>query len=345
MKQTILGLILAILIAPAVTAYADNNPEQPRNYQIKYPDQVNSLLMNVEPNNMWSNLGVLTAFPDRHMDSDTGRAAAMFIKDQLDQMIKQYGRTDAEVIVVPTIDDYSNVCANQLCNATLKQPSIMLKIGASSRPAVVFSAHMDTKDSRYSPPQFKPGAEDNASGTVVLMEAARTILSSKYQFKKPIYFIWDAGEENGEIGLKDIIYHYFQKGNLPIYAVLNYDETGFSYNNDPSIIVQKNLDGQREEPFFLVDSKLTDFLATLITQYLNVPVAYTNFYFGTDLSDWTSNGYKVAQASDGYDAYYNVFPFHTHNSDDTMNNLSLPRLTQFAKLAVAFGVELAELAY
>ena len=69
--------------------------------------------------------------------------------------------------------------------------------GNSDEPGVVVGAHMDTLSSAVS---IKPGADDDGSGSVTVLETARSLLSSGMHFKKPLYLIWYSAEELGLIG-------------------------------------------------------------------------------------------------------------------------------------------------
>jgi Peptidase family M28 len=87
----------------------------------------------------------------------------------------------------------------------------------------ILSAHMDTE-------KKSPGADDNGSGVVGMMEAVRIL--SKYQFKKSIKFIGFDGEEVGHVGSKIYINHRGIKDYEKIEGVINYDMIGY-YSTKP----------------------------------------------------------------------------------------------------------------
>ena len=70
-----------------------------------------------------------------------------------------------------------------------------------------------------------PGADDNASGTAVMVEAARLLVSRKEKFKRSVLCIAFTGEERGLIGSR----HYVQHPYWPLdqcIAMINLDMVG-----------------------------------------------------------------------------------------------------------------------
>lgn len=62
-------------------------------------------------------------------------------------------------------------------------------------------------------------------------------------------------------------------------------------------------------------------------------------YACSDHASWTNGGFAATIPAEA--AYENTNP-DLHTSQDTMDNLSLDHMTDYAKLAVAAAVELAE---
>lgn len=79
-----------------------------------------------------------------------------------------------------------------------------------------------------------PGADDNASGTAIVLEAARIL--SNYSVKSSIiYALWDM-EENGLQGSKSYA-DYVNSLNMNIEGVINIDMVAWDEDNDGKIIV------------------------------------------------------------------------------------------------------------
>lgn len=62
-------------------------------------------------------------------------------------------------------------------------------------------------------------------------------------------------------------------------------------------------------------------------------------YACSDHATWYQNGYNSAIA---FETEMNKYDPYIHTPNDTMSQVSLSHMTDFAKLSVAFAVELAE---
>jgi leucyl aminopeptidase len=249
-------------------------------YEIKYPMQIKKIFNQIQPEIMWNQLRLLTKFPDRSVFHKSGIEAAQWITQQAESLASNHA--DVQVYTVKTKG--TDIVGTEF---DYQQPSIILKIGTSNEPAIVIGAHFDTvacsdescmKDGPF------PGADDNGSGTVALLEAARAILSSNYHFKKPIYFIWYAGEEVGQLGSQAVV-NEFRKNQILVDAVLQLDMIGWEYKNDPTMWLHSDKWN---------DTGLNQFAEKLITFYINRPVKYTSYGIGgSNDFIWSYSGYKA----------------------------------------------------
>lgn len=282
-------------------------------YGIQYEEQVNTALKLINPQNIWTNLTTLSSFPDRYLDSDNGVKAVAWIKQQVEQMAQETGHTD-------------DVSVYYVASGSYKQPSVIAKLGKSDEAGIVIGGHIDTLSGRLGP---KPGADDDGSGSATVLEVARTIFSSGLHFKKPIYFIWYAGEERGLVGSGYVVKDFKNK-NRPVDAVLQFDMTGYAYKNDPTMWLVKDY----------TDNNLTAYLATLINTYVKQPVQYTQCgYACSDHASWEKEGYPAAFP---FEAKFGQYDPYIHTGQDKMDILSLTHITDYTKLGTAFAIELAE---
>jgi leucyl aminopeptidase len=281
-------------------------------YAIHFENKVNTLLDQLNPQEMVTNLTTLTAFHDRDAASNNGLKAAEWVKQQVDKMAKQYHRKDVTISVITTDGPYV-------------QPSVVVKLGNSTNPGIVLGAHLDTVSGEQ---ENKPGADDDGTGVVTVLEVARTLLASGAQFKKPIYFIWYAAEEPGLCGSESVVTSFINQGIRPE-AVLQLDMTGFHEPGDESIWLVDDY----------VDTKLTAYLAELTKTYVKKSVNHTSCGYGcSDHASWFLQGIPAAhpfEAPVGKDNPY------VHTANDTMALLSWDHITDFAKLSLSFAVELA----
>ena len=297
-----------------LTKYASSPaPLKANSYNIKYETEVHQLLKQMNPQNLWTRLQALSSYPDRYSRSDNGVKVANEIKAEVETLAKNNGRTDVTVYLVPT--------GNYL------QPSVVAKIGSSTEAGVVIGAHMDTLSKSVL--ENKPGADDDGSGTVTVLEVARTLLGSDMHFKKPIYLIWYAAEEMGLVGSQYVVAD-FKKNNIPVSEVMQLDMTGYAHQNSPTMWLMDDN----------VNKELTGFLETLINTYVKQPIGHSKCgYACSDHATWTQNGYAAAIPFESSMQTYNP---SIHTSRDTIEKLSLDHMTHFTSLAIAFAVELAE---
>lgn len=292
-----------------------HNLKNKSSYQIRYQSQVNQLLSQLNPQAMWGNLTTLTNFPDRYSRGDNGVKAAEWFKATMEKLANDTGHHD-------------DVTAYYIQTPGYKQPSVVVQFGHlnENKSGVVIGAHMDTMSSAW---EKKPGADDDGSGSVVVLEAARTLLSSGMQFQQPIYFVWYAAEEQGLVGSQKVVKE-FKKLNIPVKAVMHFDCTGYAYHNESTMWVMDDYTNQ----------DLTTYMTQLISTYVKKPVKHSRCgYACSDHASWTQAGYPATIPAEA--AYEHSNPY-MHSSNDTMEKLSLEHMTDYAKLAVATAVELAE---
>lgn len=278
-------------------------------YEIRHQDEVNQLLKEVVPDNIWQTLNSMTSFHNRSATKETGVQTAQWLKSKFEEMAIANGRNDTAAFFVNT--------------GWYKQPSLVTVIGKDIKaPAVVIGAHMDTLDG------FMPGAGDDGSGSASIMEMARVLLSSKTNFKRPVYVIWYAAEERGLVGSQYVVKH-FREHNIPVKAVVQFDMTGYRVDaKDPTMWIYTDY----------TNKKLNQFISQLINTYVHVPVDYSRCGYGcSDHASWTEDGIPAAFPCESNFEDHNPY---IHSSSDTMDLLSLDHMTNFTKLAVAFAVEL-----
>ncbi len=92
---------------------------------------------------------------------------------------------------------------------------------------VLMVAHLDSTSDQET--TLAPGADDNASGSAGLMEAAA--IFRYYNFKRTIHLVWFSGEEQSRQGSEHFVTDYAEW--IPdIKAVINLDMFAFDWDND-----------------------------------------------------------------------------------------------------------------
>jgi len=112
------------------------------------------------------------------------------------------------------------MAVTQFPRQPFNQPSVIARIPGSSSDLVIMGAHYDSKgggaDARA------PGAVDNASGVVALLEALRILAGAGFKPKDTIEFHFYAGEEGGMLGLADVFAKYKADAKT-VLAMVNQD--------------------------------------------------------------------------------------------------------------------------
>lgn len=279
-------------------------------YSIQNQPLVNATLTGLDSEFIWKTLTTLSDFYNRSATKPTGVEAANWIKSEFERMASAAGRNDTATWFVQT--------------GSYVQPSVVTVIGKDiDAPAVVIGAHMDTLDGR------KPGAGDDGSGSSSVMEVARVLLGMNTTFKRPVYIIWYAAEERGLVGSTYVV-RDFKKKAIPVRAAIQFDMTGFRNDqNDRTMWVYRDH----------TDRALSDFVAQLIKTYIQVPVDYSKCGYGcSDHASWDDAGVPAAFPCET--SFDEVNP-NIHTSNDLKEYLNLDHMSNFARLGVAFAIELA----
>ncbi|KAJ9144189.1 Peptide hydrolase [Pleurostoma richardsiae] len=112
------------------------------------------------------------------------------------------------------------------------QETIIATYPGESPALVVVGAHYDS--TTVSPSGRAPGADDNGSGVVVILEALRVLAKYGFKPKNTLEFHFYAGEEGGELGSFDLWSRYNEEGKSVV-AFVNQDMAGYSPSHAVSV--------------------------------------------------------------------------------------------------------------
>lgn len=303
----------------SVLSFSDRRPS--------HTDEVNRLMTELSAQGLHDDVKVLSSFKNRYYKSESGVAAAEWIKNRF--LALAAGRTDITVELFK--------------HDSFPQPSVIAKIkgtGLHANERVILGAHEDSINRRTEEPRTTaraPGADDDASGVSTLLETFRVLAQSGFQPDRTIEFITYAGEEVGLLGSQQLANQYREEG-ISIAAVLQLDMTFFPGTHHTINLISDH-----------VDHSLTRFVETLIDSYIKVPWTEGGCgYACSDHASWDREGYSAA------------FPFESqmkelnpriHTENDSLDSSSLDSYPldnyldekfglNFAKLAVAFALEI-----
>ncbi|KAF4610883.1 hypothetical protein D9613_006964 [Agrocybe pediades] len=280
---------------------------------------VKPILSTVSTSNMQTNLNSLTAFNNRYYKASTGASASTWIRDKAASYASTYGRSDV------TVSLYSH---------SFVQSSIIAKIpGTNPSGAVtILGAHMDSINLNSPTSGRAPGADDDGTGTVNLLEAFRALLASGFRPSTPVEFHWYAAEEAGLLGSQAIAASYKSSG-VNVKAFMELDMSGY-FKPGTTEVMALQAD--------YINADLNTFLKALITAYSRIPWAMDKAcgYACSDHASWYKNGFPSAFP---YEAVTGNDNPNVHTSSDTtsVNGFSWAHSLEFAKIAVAFAYELA----
>jgi leucyl aminopeptidase len=182
-----------------------------------------------------------------------------------------------------------------------------------------------------------PGADDDGSGTVTILEVFRALLGSEAvvagEATNTIEFHWYSAEEGGLLGSQAIFQEYEKQGR-DVKAMLQQDMTGY---------VQKTLDAGEPESVGVimdyVDPGLTGFIKIVVEEYCDIPWVETKCgYACSDHASASRAGYASAFVIESAFEYSDP---HIHSTEDKIEHLSFNHMYQHARLTVGFTFELA----
>ena len=196
----------------------------------------------------------------------------------------------------------------------------------------VIVAHYDSYNQDVHPMRAAPGANDNASGTSALLEAAR--IARKYAFHVELKFVAVSGEELGMYGSNHYARQALKEGR-PIIGVVNGDMIGYPISPDTTRLVIST---------YLTPNRLID-SALAANQRYGLGLTLVPLVDSTGASDFgpfAIMGYDALDIAEGTPAeiWGGADPYY-HSSADIASNMSPGLVRRGAQLMLAVGVNLA----
>ncbi|KAK8035430.1 hypothetical protein PG993_010425 [Apiospora rasikravindrae] len=294
---------------------------------------IRPLLHQISKQRMYDDLEHLTGYYNRWFGGSTGEESARWIHDQIAQII-----TEAPPHCHISLEYFTH---------SFPQPSIVArfepKVRNWSLPMTVIGAHQDSANYLF-PLLPAPGADDDGSGTVTILEAFRVLVMNGFTPQNgPVEFHWYAGEEGGNLG-SSAVARYKKESGVRIGAMVEFDSLGFVAKNTTEAIVLIKTKA---------DDPLTHWIAKLGEEYTSLPSLVTDIdpRAGSDYLSYTKLGYPSAFATEGDPLAGGEFPGdfdpYIHSVKDTMyvddetGKFSFDHMAEFCKLAIGFAIEQA----
>ncbi|KAI1259021.1 peptidase family M28 [Xylariaceae sp. FL1019] len=301
--------------------------------KLAHQSLVKPLFPKISTERMHDVLKHMTSYYNRYYGDIHGEQSALWLHDHIADIIKSA--------------PFHTHVSLEFFTHKFPQPSIIArfepKIRNASLPLTIIGAHQDSANYLF-PLLPAPGADDDCSGTVSILEAFRVLATSGFLPKNgPVEFHWFAAEEGGLLGSQAIARDKKQQG-ANIGAMLEFDMTAYVSRNSSESIGLIKTDA---------DDALTAWTLALSKEYISIPAGVYGLVpgAGSDYMSFTQNGFPSAFASEGNPLSNGGFPGdfdpYVHTAKDTMDvdddlgYFSLDHMARFSELAIAFIVEQA----
>jgi len=273
---------------------------------------------------MRTHLETFTSFYTRYYKSSYGAQSAQWLFEQVNGTIAASGADKHGAFVEKFDHEWG-------------QPSIIATIPGKTNNTIVIGAHQDSINLFLPAFLAAPGADDDGSGTVTILEALRVLLQSNDvvtgKAENTIEFHWYSAEEGGLLGSQAIFSEYARQ-RRSVKAMLQQDMTGY--------VARTLAAGEPESVGVItdfVDPGLTEFIKEVITTYCDIPYTLTKCgYACSDHASASKYGYPSGFVIES-DFKYSDQKIHT--TEDKIEFLSFDHMLQHAKFTLGLVYELA----
>jgi len=298
--------------------------QEPISYaQPRLHEQVTKVIQTLSTEGPREHLKKFTSFHTRFYRSLTGQESQKWLLSKVIEITDK----NASPLLRPhiTVEEFEH---------SWGQNTIIARINGSSEVdnrVVIVGAHQDSTNMWPFLPA--PGADDDGSGTVTILESYRSILAAGFIPERPLEFHWYSAEEGGLLGSSAVAQAYAQDG-AEVYAMSQFDMTAWVK------------DGTQQEVGVIVDyvdDALTGYNKKLVDSYLAIPFVETKCgYACSDHASWSKAGYPSIFTIES--SFENANHRNIHSSNDRIDispEFSFDHMLEFSKLAVAFAMELS----
>ncbi|KAF7318850.1 Peptide hydrolase [Mycena chlorophos] len=292
---------------------------------------VHDLFPSLQLRELKHNLNRFTSFQTRYYNSETGQASSEWLANRIRRYVRKLASPELQALVSVTPFKHKWL-----------QTSVIVRIAPPNAtlddPTTVIGAHCDSIN--HSNPYLRaPGADDDGSGTVTILETLRVLLENDYIPNSPLEFHFYSAEEanfqGGLLGSLDVVAAY-EKAQRQIKGMLHFDMTAWVATGSEEVVNILTND---------VDPDLTEFLTQLAERYVEVPWRHEKLMpgAGSDHMSWTRSGYQSCVGTEGLMADSNFGNIHTVNDRISVSRqFSFEHMLHFSRLALGFAVELTK---
>jgi len=278
----------------------------------------------IRPSRMKDRLTQFTSFRTRYYRSSTGRKSQAWLLNEI-RMLVSKSRSNV------TVREFGHKWGQNTIIARFEAVEGSGSKTAGDGKTLIVGAHQDSTN--LLPFLAAPGADDDGSGTVTILEALDVLLQHNWRPSPgsgAVEFMWFSAEEGGLLGSQEVARAY-RHNNTPVSAMLQLDMTAFVKKGTvPTVGLVTDF----------VDPGLTQYLRLLIDEYL--AIGWTNTKCGYACSDhasWTTINVPSAFAIESRFEDSNQM---IHSTGDTLHQpgFSFTHMAEFSKLVLGLVVEL-----
>lgn len=173
------------------------------------------LLPKLDKSKIKSRLTTFSGFHNRYYKSTYGKQSSEWLLQEVKSVISASGAKGASA---------------RAFAHTWTQSSVIATIPGKSAKTIVIGAHQDSVNLASPSSGQAPGADDDGSGSMTILEALRIILSDAKvaagEAPNTLEFHWYSAEEGGLLGSQAIFTDYKNRG-VDVKAMLQQDMTGY----------------------------------------------------------------------------------------------------------------------
>ena len=353
--------LLPFLLAPFLIAAAPATAQT-----AKIDADLRALVRPVSETRLRADIDRLVSFGTRHtLSSQTHPTRGIGASLRWTEAeFARIGRSCGGCLTIPKPSD--TVTGRRVPNPTLVTNVLASQRGTTdTNRVIVLSDHIDSRVSDVMDfTKDAPGANDDGSGTALVIEAARVL--SKHKFPATIVYAVLSGEEQGLLGGK-ILADYSKAQDWQVEANLNNDIIGNSCGSDgvcepgvvrvfseavrgdftPELLAQlRSLGGENDAPSRNL-SRFIDGLADRLKIGLDVRQVWRNDRFGRggDHTEMLRAGFPAVRFSVAVENYdHQHQDLRTENGTkfgDTADEMDFPYLARVVQLNIATAAALA----
>lgn len=301
-----------------------NEVAPPKNYdypqKINFDDKVKGFIKSIDQKLMYDNLANFSSFYTRYYKSETGVESAEWLEGKL-------------LDIASPVKD--TVKVERVHHKGWDQFSLIARIPGKLDSKVIVGAHQDSMNLLMPSLLRAPGADDDGSGTVTVLEAYRILMQDYIAGDfKPHYtleFHFYSAEEGGLLGSFDVYNNYYET-NETVIGLLQQDMTGYTGNMDPNDI-HMGLIGDYTTP------GLNSFIKMIIDNYCAIP--YHETECGYACSDHASAIEHGFPASFVIESEMKLTSKYIHSVYDTIDRIDWDHVKEHAKLTIGFAYEMS----